>query len=161
MAKCSILTAARLREMADYNPETGEFRWLERKKGRQIVVGSLRGTKQKYKYIRVKIDYVTYSAHRLAWLWMTGNWPAQDIDHINRDPIDNRWSNLRDVSKSENSKNKRVSNASGLPGVYFNKKTRMWQSSLYLGSFQTKEGAHEAYQAARLSVFPPHIQFGS
>lgn len=152
MAKTSVLTAARLREMLHYDPETGQFRWIKRKKGRRVAVGSFVHTKQRDNHIRVKIDYVTYNLHRLAWLWMTGDWPQQNkvIDHINRDPSDNRWSNLRLVTHSENSKNKIVRNKSGFKGVFWSK--NKWQSSLYLGSFTTKEEACEAYEQARRLV---------
>lgn len=98
--------------------------------------------------------------HRLAWFYMTGEWPIEDIDHINGDRTDNRWCNLRCVSRHENSKNqkKRYTNTSGQTGVNFDKLNGKWLARIYnlekkqinLGRFDTFEEAVAARKAAEI-----------
>lgn len=155
MAKRSIVTIDRLRHLIDYNPETGEFTKRPKK------IGSIVG-KARHKFWMLYIEGVQYSAHRVAWFWMTGQWPPNSVvvDHINGDATDNRWANLRLASPSENQRNRTKvnnNNSSGLTGVYKKKKDdKYWFSSLgnkYLGRFSTKEEAHEAYRKAALEKF--------
>ena len=111
MADRIVLTAARLREVLNYNPETGEFSWVQNRtprstlgfgKGRRAKVGTIKQGR-----ITICIDKRLYGASRLAWLWVTGAWPKHHIDHINRNPLDNRLCNLRDVTHKENQANKK------------------------------------------------------
>lgn len=145
MAKTSVLTAARLREIVHYNPEAGEFRWIAGQQGREEVVGWIQDNK-KYQRRMVCIDYKTYMLHRIAWLYMTGEWPKELIDHINRDPMDNRWCNLREANHSQNAYNMpiRNDNTSGVKGVHWNKKAKKWKVDLLC---DTKE---QAMQLAEL-----------
>lgn len=99
-----MLTAERLRAALDYDPATGLFRWIERP-NQKIIVGSIAGHVGRKGYIYVTIDKRKYAAHRLAWLYVNGEWPKEQIDHINRVKDDNRISNLRDVSDAENKLN--------------------------------------------------------
>ena len=141
------------RDFLTYDPETGDFFWKVRS-GR-LVAGSLAGktTKRGYRMLLVKGKH--YQAHRAAWLFHYGDWPDGQIDHINRDPADNRISNLRVVSGSENCRNKRHAGTSGYRGVTFHKKSSKWQASAclphqkpkYLGLFDTPEKASAAYTA--------------
>lgn len=131
------ITPARLRELLDYDPETGEFRWRERPlsdfKDQRTTnwwnsknAGNVAGYITKDEGYRViGIDAVYYKAHRLAWLGMTGELP-DEVDHINGDRADNRWSNLRRASRAENRQNLKVykSNTSGVAGVYVCKDRR-------------------------------------
>lgn len=96
-------------------------------------------------------------AHRLAWLYMIGNWPSDKIDHVNRVRDDNRWCNLRSCNSHENGRNVRVSanNKTGFKGVHYSMKAKKFKSSirtdvgrLYLGYFATAEQAFEAYKSA-------------
>jgi len=77
-------------------------------------------------YIRIMIAGKNVYAHRLAWFLMTGAWPKHGIDHINRDPSDNRWTNLRDVTQSVNLLNKGIA----LAGVTWYKQTGKWQATI-------------------------------
>jgi HNH endonuclease len=144
MARTSILTAARLREILHYNPDTGEFAWIERRQGRRLgAVGSI-GTKGKgtnYFRLMVTIDYHSYKAHHLAWLYMTGEWPFPEIDHINRNPMDNRFANLRLATKVEQRANRGIqkNNTSGTTGVFWDKFGKRWRAGTR--NFRTKEEA--------------------
>ena len=138
-----------------YNPETGEFLWnLPRPK---VQVGQRAGYEKKNKgYIYIEIDGKSYSAHRLAWFYMTSAEPKNQIDHINRNKSDNRFENLREATHGQNRANSKHANKHGLKGValsnWIPEGKRRWVAQItcnkkitYLGSFLTKEEAHAAY----------------
>lgn len=147
------LTAERLREVLDYDPATGSFIWVKRI-GIRIVVGRLAGITDHYGHRYIGIDGERFMAHRLAWLYVHGVWPPDQIDHINGIPDDNRLVNLRLSSQAENSKNQRRSrvNTSGYKGVVWHKGAGRWMAQIwadkvkyYLGLFDTPEEGHIAY----------------
>lgn len=115
------LTQERLKELLEYNPDTGVFVWIDKRNG-AVNVGDIAGhveiDRRRGTYIRITIDHIKHSAHRLAFLYMTRLIP-NEIDHINRDGTDNRWSNLRDTCRVSNNRNKgrKNSNKSGITGV--------------------------------------------
>lgn len=95
-------------------------------------------------------------AHRVAFALMTGRWPVSEIDHINGDPSDNRWENLREATRAENCKNISIkrSNTSGAKGVHFEKRRQLWRADIYsngqakhIGYFSTVTEASAAYEA--------------
>lgn len=146
------LTAQQLRELLNYNPDTGEFSWCYSRVGAKK--GAVAGTGRPDGYKSIFVTGFRYLAHRLAWLHSYGEWPTGQIDHINGIKSDNRISNLRDVSCSVNHQNKRAARsdnkASGLLGVF--KNHGRWSARLEvegkkinLGSFSTPEEAHAAY----------------
>lgn len=145
----------RIRSLLDYDPDTGVFRWREAVGGR--MAGQSAGTLHSKGYRRIKLDGRHHFAHRLAWLYVTGEWPDRAIDHMNGDKTDNRIANLRLATASENNMNMGVRRFSktGLKGVSPQRKKYMAQISAngkrhYLGLFQTPEEAHQAYlQRAR------------
>jgi hypothetical protein len=94
------LTAERLREILGYDPETGLFTRLVRT-GR-IRAGEVAGTAHSRGYRSIVIDGRVYLSHRLAWLYVHGEWPPEQIDHINRNRADNRLVNLRAAKQSQN-----------------------------------------------------------
>ncbi|MCI0558762.1 MAG: HNH endonuclease [Nitrososphaera sp.] len=154
------LTAERLRELLDYNPETGEFVWRV-SRGR-TAAGAKAGTLKPDGYIYIGVDCRDYLAHRLAFLHTTSLWPREDVDHINMGRADNRWNNLREATRSENKANMRppADNTSGFKGVSRHKRTGKWQAKiqsrgkyLFLGRFDTAEAAHEVYLAAAKHYF--------
>ena len=110
-----MLTQSDLKRHFHYDPETGVFTRLSRK-------GS-HGSYDKYGYLILKINKRQYKAHRAAWLYVYGEWPTDNIDHLNRNRKDNRIANLRDVPQSVNCKNTtRVPNPdTGVVGVYIDR----------------------------------------
>jgi len=107
-----------IRSILDYDPfETGLFVWKEQI-GRRIRVGEVAGSYDKDGYIIIQIGGVKYKAHRLAYLYMTGEWPEEEIDHKDGNPANNVWSNLRDSTRVENIINSdRELGESGFRGV--------------------------------------------
>jgi hypothetical protein len=100
------ITPEYVRELLDYDPETGELTWRETKSGRTSkIAGTVQPCHNGYRR-KVVIDYGMYMAHRVIWLWMTGKWPRGDIDHKDRNGLNNRWTNLHVVTKAENNKNR-------------------------------------------------------
>lgn len=161
--------------LVDYAPETGIFVWKKRLADSGHDKTRLRAWNTRYAgkqagvlthgYIRIRVRDVAYYAHHLAWLYVTGDWPHQLIDHINRDGSDNRFANLRLADKRLNAMNAklRVDNTVGLRGVTPLNGRFMAQCALkgggrYLGMFDTAEAAHAAYleavaaRAARLAL---------
>lgn len=161
---CRALTLEKLRSLLEYSPETGEFRWLASRY--RITAGDVAGSINNRDYRYIKIDGRSYSAHRLAWFYMTGEWPAEEIDHINLIKDDNRWENLREASHSQNSMNRatRRDCAAGAKGVKWDKKSRKWVAEItitgrpiYLGTFGTISEAAAAYAVASEKY---HGEFG-
>lgn len=155
LVKKRTLTVELLRRLLDYNPDTGVFRW--RYDMRRIPMDGVAGNINADKYRRIVINHECMLAHRLAWLYVYGEWPKGDIDHINRERDDNRIANLRDATRSQNIHYSRPSslNKSGIKGVSWAKKSKKWFAqikingrSIHLGSFDTPESAGAAYQAA-------------
>ena len=150
------LTAERLKEVLNYEPDTGVFTWLHKTGSKSS--GSVAGTPHKNGYcIRIMIDRKCYRAHRLAWLYMTGEWPSLEIDHKNTDGQDNRWVNLRHSDRYLNMQNQRTAhsnNKNGLLGV--SKQGRKYRARIThndnntsLGMHNSPEDAHKAYVDAK------------
>lgn len=154
----SELDAETLRSLLDYNPSTGIFRWRVSPSG-PTKAGTIAGRMDGRGYHAVNVKNRKYAGHRLAWLHFYGEWPKAQIDHINRDPSDNRIENLRDVSGSENCRNRRFRNLQrrgGVKGVSYHKRLGKWQAQIclpvqrikYLGLFATEAEAFDAYTKA-------------
>ena len=158
----STLTAERLREVLDYDPETGVFVWRVRVRGRRGL-GDISGCAMKSGYIEIGVDGERHLAHRLAWFWVHGAWPNWHIDHIDGDNSNNRITNLRDADRSINMQNLKTAQSnnlsSGLLGVYPNKKR--WGAKItvnrtvyLLGTHDTPEEAHQVYLGAKRLLHP-------
>jgi HNH endonuclease/AP2 domain len=147
------LTQEELKHRLHYDTETGIFTWI-RPRARRCKIGSIAGNKNHLGYRLIVVNSIRYLEHRLAFLYITGEWPGEIVDHINGNKSDNRWCNLRNATKSENGYHSRArkSNTSGFKGVYYSRKNRKWVANAtinykthYLGIFDTREKAHEAY----------------
>lgn len=156
----SELTAERLREVLHYDPETGVFTWLGRSRRRGLVAGYTETVGYHVIFVGTRAAGKLYKAHRLAWLYMTGEWPTDMIDHANGNKTDNRWVNLRAADRSRNLINsrRRRDNTTGFKGVSLNRGRYMASltkggKTMNLGRFDTAEEAHEAYCAAAREHF--------
>lgn len=157
------LTAGRLRELLRYDPETGMFIHLVTRCGRAVAgnsAGHASRRKNGHSYLMIKIDDRTYAAHRLAFLWMTGSWPTDRVDHVDRNGLNNRWENLRIATRSQNGANAVYrKNSTGLKGVTCRKHGRyqaqiqVAKRRIYLGMYGTPEEAHTAYAVAAERYF--------
>lgn len=158
-----MLTQNRLKELLIYEPDTGRFVWRPRPvKCKQDATwnsawaGGEAGTK-KDGYFIICIDYRLYRAHRLAFMYMLGRPPKADVDHENRDRADNRWSNLREATRSQNLANgrhkKRDRGARKLPTGNWQARISVDGQEFGLGTFATKAEAVAAYQEAATARF--------
>ena len=151
------ITQERLKELLQYDPQTGHFYWRVRTTNR-IHVGDLAGTFRDPKrdgYRRIKVEGRLYYAHRLAWLYVHGEWPKGEIDHKGLDPERNHMQNLRPATRSQQVANsrKRAMSKNPFKGVDFHKgRKKPWHARLTkdyrcmcLGYYATAEEAHEAY----------------
>ena len=160
-----MITADRVRELLNYDPDTGMFTWIK-KASRKIVVGKIAGCKTKAGYIVIGIDGVIYYAHQLAWLWMTGE-TAPQIDHEKGDRIDNRWNRLREATHQQNVFNSKLAknSTSGFKGVSWHKRAGKWSAQYningrkkHLGLFENADDAHAAYISAVRAIHPEFVR---
>jgi hypothetical protein len=156
-----MITQSELKELLEYNPDTGLFTWKKTVNSR-AVIGSIAGWNINEGYIQISIYGKKYRAHRLAYLYMTGEWPKELVDHINQIKDDNRWTNLREATVSQNNINskKQKNNKSGYRGVYWDSKNQMWRVQIkykskhrYLGRYTDIEHAAAAYNRAALELY--------
>jgi HNH endonuclease len=152
------LSAHRLRELLSYDPLTGIFRWKIARSNR-IAVGQQAGSKLKERPT-IRIDGRHYRASRLAFLIMTGKWPKKFVDHKNLITYDNRWSNLREATHSQNAANSKTRNKKlALKGVRqtgkksFHARITVNNRTIGLGKFSTMFTAHAAYIEAAKKHF--------
>lgn len=143
-----MLTAQRARELLSYDPETGNLYRLISSGGRKA--GTIAGNRKSDGRIQISLDDKNYKAHRVIWLMVTGEWPKFEIDHIDGNPSNNAWSNLRDIPHMLNLQNRVKSpNGSAIPllGVVRNRKRfgaqiKVDGKRVWLGTFDTPEEAH-------------------
>lgn len=149
-------THDRVRSVLHYEPGTGVFTWLITK-GPRARVGAVAGSPTPRGYWTIKLDGRSYQAHNLAWFYVTGEWPEHEVDHIDGDPLNNAFTNLRDEPHGVNVRNvvaPNRNNTSGFRGV--SESGPRWQANIrvdgkkkYLGTFDTPEEAYAAYMAAK------------
>lgn len=159
------LTQERLKELMHYDPETGVFTWIN--KGlRRVAVGSRAGCNRPSGYRYIGFMGFRYAEHRLAVLYVTGEWPEHEVDHANGVRSDNRYSNLRPCTHAENHQNRPMPshNRTGLQGVTWHKQRSKWRAFIgvagkhkHIGLFDSKEEAYAAYLSAKsqLHTFQP------
>lgn len=148
-----MISRSEIMDALDYDPSDGHFRW-RKDFGPNAKAGQIAGTVNPNGYISIYIGGATRGrrmvAHRIAWMCVHGVWPDGDIDHINRDRRDNRISNLRVATRSQNRANSASSskNVSGFTGVMFDKRWKKWTAFIrsnkryyFLGRHDEKECA--------------------
>lgn len=149
----STLSQEQLQQLLAYCPETGAFTWVSCQ-APQVRPGSPAGSTRKDGYVVIKVNGKAYKAHRLAFLYMTGRMPAE-VDHRDRNPSNNRWSNLRQASHAENSRNRTYANSTGMPCVgkersgRFRARVKVNGVRTRLGTYDTAEEAARAVVAAK------------
>lgn len=152
-----MLSVERLREVLHFDENTGTFRWrINRGPARK---GNIAGNSTTHGYRRIRIDWVLYKEHSLAWLYVNGQFPDGEIDHVNGITSYNRPVNLRIATHTmqmANSK-KRKDNKSGFKGVFWNTRAGRWEAKIqfenrqhHLGYFDDASDAHVAYCAAAI-----------
>ena len=157
MAYKELPSQERLKELFDYDPETGVFTWKVNRRTKKTK-GKTAGSIDTRGHIQISINSSLYLAHRLAWVYYYGESPGDMfVDHINLNKCDNRIKNLRLATNTQNQYNKSLNknNKTGYKGVSFHKKKNNYRATIrvdgeykYLGSFYTPEEASLAYQAA-------------
>lgn len=155
------MNAEELRNLMDHDPDTGEF---TRKTGR--FAGKKAGTLGQDGYVYINLRGRHYKAHRLAWLFAHGAFPPDQVDHINGVSNDNRISNLRLASNSQNQQNRRkvrVDSKTGVQGVSavgakFMASIKTNGRNVYLGLFGTIDEARAAYLSAKRQLHPFFVE---
>lgn len=144
-----MLTQERLKELLHYDEETGLF--TRKTKVANRIAGSIAGAKHNKGYVQIMIDCENYLAHRLAWFYVYGEWPKNQIDHINRIKTDNKIQNLRDVDNSKNQHNIgiRSHNSSGVTGVYQSSKSKKWIATIELNNKKHCLGTYRSLNEAK------------
>ena len=161
------MNAKELKEVLQYDPCTGIFTRLKSAGGE--AAGSVAGSHHCEGYISIGVCSERHLAHRLAWLYMTGAWPVGDIDHKDWIKTNNKFSNLREATRSQNMQNRTKAGSrskSGLLGVSSFRDGKRWVAHIrangrnrYLGIFATAQEAHTAYFLAKsqLHTFAPEV----
>jgi hypothetical protein len=156
-----MLTQKRLQELLSYDSDTGVF-INNTQRASCVKIGDVTGSKSANGYVRITIDYKQYYAHRLAWLYVHGEFPKKELDHLNKIKVDNRIINLRLATRQENMQNistPRSGTTSGFRGVSWSKLAKKWKTYIkingqakHLGYFNTAEEASEVYLEAKRAL---------
>lgn len=158
----------RVRALFIYRPTTGLLIWrVAHGSFKHIPAGTIAGTKTKSGHLVVRFDGVTHLCHRIIWVWMTGELPANEIDHEDLDGSNNRWKNLRQATHAQNNQNKRpqrnnrlqVKGVRQLPGGRYQAYISIKRRFVQIGIFDTQEeasGAHQAAAKAQYGRFARH-----
>ncbi len=166
-----MLTAKELKEKFEYrNGILYNKKYLNTPSEREAGTIACSGKNAANKYRRITIKKKVYYAHRLIWLYHYGEWPKDQIDHINKDTLDNHIENLRIATQSQNSQNLKTPshNLSGLKGAHYQNQNGKYRSRIvvngkryHLGCFDTPEEAHKAYCKAADEQFGEFANHGS
>lgn len=160
MTDYSMAMQYRVKQLLNYDPDTGVFTWLVSNGRRKS--GSVAGSFESNGYLQIKIDGIQYMAHRIAWIYMYGCWPDGMLDHKDRNKINNRIENLRIATPQQNQQNHGLSsrNKSGVKGVCWHKERGKWlaqinigRKNIHIGRFDDLELAELVSSEARAKYF--------
>lgn len=151
------LTHKRLIQVLSYSKRTGIFRWKISTSNR-AKAGEIAGTITPTGYVRIRIDDELWYGHRLAWFYVTGSPPTRIVDHKDNTTRNNRWSNLRLATASQNNANcgPRARNKTGFKGVSYSQSNKGYVAYIgkqYLGTYPNPEAAHAAYKFGAKKIF--------
>lgn len=162
MRSAECPTIERLRELLEYRPGTGEL--VRRVSSGGLLAGSIAGGRKSSGYVYVSVDDHRLLAHRVIWAMQTGHYPQGDIDHIDGDRANNRWTNLRQATRAQNMQNERRARrngTSGYLGVSWSRAAGRWAAAIkrdgkaqHLGLFDDPKVAHAAYVEAKRRLHP-------
>jgi len=154
-----MISQDRLKEVLSYDAGTGIFIWLQ-----GVCKGKIAGCTRRDKYVVIRLDWKLHLVHRLAWLYVHGEFPDFYIDHIDGNPNNNKISNLREATQSANMQNQRKlrkDSTSGYTGVSFDKRVGKWESyiqvekkKIRLGHFNSLELARDTYLEKKKELHP-------
>ncbi len=150
----TLITQKELKQLLSYDKKTGLFTWISNNPMRASVLGTIAGSVGSKGYVNIEINNRTYKAHRLAWLYVTGSHPTDQIDHKNQKTNDNSFDNLREADNGINQQNstRYANNSSGSTGVYptksgkFKALIRVNKKLITIGTCSTKDEAIRARQ---------------
>ena len=144
-----MITQKQLKEVLKYDPKTGIFVWIAGR-GNRMRSGDIAGGVKTNGYIEIKIDGKPYKAHRLAWLYVYGYFPENQIDHKNRIRAANKISNLREASRQCNLRNSKIrkDNKSGVRGVTWKHANKKWQAAIRINGIDIYLGVHKDLEEA-------------
>lgn len=137
-----MLTGSKLQRL-EYMPETGEWFWRCPPKHNTRLKDQLAGNLRSDGYRLIRIEGTAYYASRLAFVWMLGRWPHDEVDHIDRNPSNDRWNNLREATSSDNKYNRDLGYRDSYRGVYRSGDETWWAAvgGIYLGTYPSLEMA--------------------
>ena len=155
-----MISIEQLKQRVNYNPDTGEFSWLVAKGGNRI--GDQAGSVNDQGYLCIRILRKIYRAQRLAWLYFYGKYPIGVVDHIDGNRLNNKISNLREVTKSVNQKNlgRNKRNKSGITGVMWHKVLRKWHVQIQSEGKRIHIGYYENLEDAICSRKEANLKYG-
>ncbi len=160
--KAPDITIGQLKQFLKYFPETGDFVWIA-KPCRRINIGRVACYRRSEGYGVISLHRRRYRSGRLAWFYMMGVWPTGDIDHIDGNPRNDRFENLRDVSTAGNIQNQKIPHLRNVTGGYlgvsqpshfrkYRARICVEGKTIWLGYHDTPEQAHQAYLEAKRAV---------
>ena len=161
-----MITQKRLKEVVHYDLETGLFKSIIKRK--KCPIGKILGTLDPKGYVKIGIEKKLYAAHRLVWLYVYGEQPKHQIDHINGKRNDNRIVNLRDVCSQYNTQNQQKAqknSSTGYLGVSWSNQKRKFRASIvlnnkqiHIGFFNDKQQASQAYQKTKQKLHKGYVK---
>src|SRR6266849_5465532 len=149
-----MLTQERLKYLLLYEPDCGEWYWIS-SPSPSVRIGQEAGHRREDGYLRISVDGTLYYAGPLAWLYMTGEWPKEQIDHENQNRHDYRWSNLREATWGQNMANRSLpfNNTTGYRGIsLFQGKWEVRVNTIYFGRYDDLEEAIEVRDSKALEL---------